>query len=201
MSVPNDFSIVEAVYKTGHYNLITHAGQAAFVDAAVLALHAHDPNWGHIKKKPGQTNIHGHAEDAAIYKLADGTARAVDFIAGAGGWTPTLYWNVGEFVYKHSDWLDPADHDGEEAPQPQPPSQPTYPSYEELGGDEGGKKITRQLEADFKRAGRPGLDGDCGAWQQRVSYDFLTRKVPTIEEAIAKHRKGWCDALGIPVTP
>lgn len=82
-------------------------------------------------------------------------------------------------------------------PEPEPPA-PMYPSYEELGGDEGGKKITRMLEADYKEAGRPGLDRDCGAWQQRVSYDFLTRKVPTVEESINKHRPDWRKALGLP---
>lgn len=84
-------------------------------------------------------------------------------------------------------------------PTPVPPPAPTYPSYEALGGDEGGKKITRQLEADYQRAGKPGLDGDCGAWQQRVSYDFLTGVCRTVEESVAKHRPGWCAALGIPV--
>jgi hypothetical protein len=83
-------------------------------------------------------------------------------------------------------------------PQPQPPSKPTYPSYEELGGDSGGIAITRQLEADYKRAGRPGLDGDCGAWQQRVSYDFLTGVCKTVQESIAKHRAEWLAALGLP---
>jgi hypothetical protein len=92
--------------------------------------------------------------------------------------------------------------DGAVTPQPTPPpSVPTYPSYESLGGDEGGKAITRQLDADFKRAGRPGLDADCGAWQQRVSYDFLTGICKTVEESIAKHRKEWCDVLGIDVRP
>jgi hypothetical protein len=81
-----------------------------------------------------------------------------------------------------------------------PPSQPqAFPSYEECGGDAAGAAISRQLEADYQRAGRGGLDGDSGMWHQRVCYDFLTRKVPTVQDAIAKHRKSWCDALGIPV--
>jgi hypothetical protein len=91
----------------------------------------------------------------------------------------------------------PVDHPITGAPTP--PPAPVYPTYEELGGDSGGIAITRQLEADYKRAGRPGLDGDCGAWQQRVSYDFLTRAVPTVQASITKHRAEWCAALGIPV--
>lgn len=82
---------------------------------------------------------------------------------------------------------------------PTPPTKPVYPSYEALGGDEGGKKITRMLEADYKRAGLDGLNGDCGAWQQRVSYDFLTGICKTVEESIAKHRPDWCQTLGIDV--
>lgn len=84
-------------------------------------------------------------------------------------------------------------------PLPIEPPKPLYPSYEALGGDEGGKKITRILEADYKRAGMRGLDGDCGAWQQRVSYDFLTGICKTVEAAIAKHREEWCQTLGISV--
>jgi hypothetical protein len=85
-----------------------------------------------------------------------------------------------------------------QAPTP-PPAKPTYPSYDALGGDEGGRKITRQLEADYKRAGKAGLDADCGLWQQRVSYDFLVGNCGTVEESIKKHRAEWCAALGIPV--
>lgn len=84
-------------------------------------------------------------------------------------------------------------------PSPLPPQSPQYPSYEECGGDAGGVAISRQLEADYRRAGRAGLDGDSGLWHQRVCYDLLTRKVPTVQEAIVKHRQAWCDALGIPL--
>lgn len=194
MAVPDHFVVVQQTYNTGHYDLTEHEDQARFVDDVVLALNARDKQWGHLKKKPGQTNIHGHGEDSALYKLPDGNAQAVDFVGGAGGPNPTLRWGPDPAAYyTHADWLDPADHDNRTPPAPK------YPTYEELGGDEGGKKITRQLEADYKRAGRPGLDADCGAWQQRVSYDFLTGICKTVEEAIIKHRAQWCAALGIPV--
>lgn len=197
MAVPDHFFIVQQTYNTGHYDLTEQEDHARFVDDVVTALNAYDEQWGHLRKKPGQTNIHGHGEDSALCKLPDGKAHAVDFIGGAGGPTPALRWGPDPIAYyTHADWLDPADH--EKGAPPQPPA-PQYPSYEELGGDEGGKKITRQLEADYKRAGRPSLDGDCGTWQQRVSYDFLTGICKTVEESITKHRAKWCASLGIPV--
>jgi hypothetical protein len=79
-------------------------------------------------------------------------------------------------------------------PTPEPPS-PTYPSYEELGGDEGGKRVTRLMEADYQRAEKAGLDGDSGAWQWRTAYDFLTRVCATVEESIAKHQPEWRQSL------
>lgn len=82
--------------------------------------------------------------------------------------------------------------------EPEEPPKPTYPTYEELGGDAGAMKITRVLEADYKEAGRPGLDGDCGAWIRRTDYDFLVGICASVEESIAKHRNEWRDALGLP---
>ena len=98
------------------------------------------------------------------------------------------------------------DQSGVEEPEPEPPHvcppcpPLTYPPYEALGGDEGAKMITRVLEADYKRAGRSGLDGDCGGWLRRTDYDVLTGRL-TVSESIAAHRSEWCAALGIPVTP
>lgn len=119
----------------------------------------------------------------------------IDIVNGAEGPNPSLTWNDVTQIT-----IDSGNGGGWKAGSldGDTPGAPVYPSYEELGGDEGGKKITRQLEADYRRAGRPGLDGDCGAWQQRVSYDFLTGVCKTVEESINKHRQEWCDALGIP---
>lgn len=124
MSVPNDFPVVQQVYASVSYDLKTHDGQARFVDDAVVALHAKDARWGHLKKKPGQTNIHGHGEDSALY-LSDtsGQSTAVDFIGGAGGPNPTIQWNPDQPRYSKSDWLDPQDHDGT-TPVPAIPPQP-----------------------------------------------------------------------------
>lgn len=197
MSVPNHADVPRKLYDTGLFDLRTEDGQGAFTDAVVACLHGRDERWGHLIKKPGQSQVHGHGEDSALY-LSDveGQSQAVDFIGGAGGSNPQPGWIVDAPRYSAKDWRDPFDH-GDAVPSVPPP--PTYPGYEDLGGDAGGVKITQQLESDYKRAGRPGLDGTCGAWQQRVSYDFLTGKVTPVEASIAKHRKEWCDALGIPV--
>lgn len=125
MSVPDHRAVVEQLFRTGHYNLKTHDGLAAFADAAVLALHAHDSNWGHVIKRGTQTNIHGHGEDSALYKLPNNMAHAVDFIEGARGDNPKPGWGPDPVAYyKHSDWLDPVDHDGPASPPPAPPPPP-----------------------------------------------------------------------------
>jgi len=142
---------------------------------------SHDAIWSDDKQY--DTIASANEEDEPIYNDSG------QQIMGTAVWNevPAQYWRPNNPPLKV---IQP--------PQP-PPSQPTYPSYEELGGDSGGIAITRQLEADYKRAGRPGLDGDCGAWQQRVSYDFLTGVCKTVQESITKHRAEWCSALGIPV--
>jgi len=130
MSVPNFSGEVKKLYDTGLFNLKTHDGQGAFVDACLSMLHGLDANWGHLIKKPGQTSVHDHAEDAALYKLPDGKAQAVDFIGGAGGPNPQPGWMVDSFIYKHSDWFDPTDHGITEG-SAQPPAIVMPPGREE----------------------------------------------------------------------
>jgi hypothetical protein len=122
MSVPNHSHVPRTLFDTGLFNLKTHEGQGAFVDAVVSTLHAIDPNWRHLKKNPGQTAVHGHGEDSALYLLPDGKAQAVDFIGGAGGPNPQPGWGVGEHVYKHSDGIDPTTHGTTAAPPPPGPT-------------------------------------------------------------------------------
>src|SRR5687768_17614553 len=106
MAIPNDFAVVQAVRASKNYNLGTHEGQATFVEDVVLALHKKDPRWGHLRKKPGQTQINGHAEDSALYLVdpADGLCQSVDFIAGAGGPHATPAWQVDDPRYTPADW-------------------------------------------------------------------------------------------------
>lgn len=192
MAIPNMAAEVKKLYDTGLFNLKTEDGEGAFVDATVAMLNGIDPHFKHLKKKAGQTDVHGHGEDSVLYLLPNNKAQACDFVIGAGGSNPQPGWNPDpEPFYTHADAHDPDDHGldgGGSAPAP------TYPSYEELGGDEGGKTITRILEADYQRAKGP-LDGECGTWPQRTNYDFLTRKVATVEASIAKHQPEWRQAL------
>lgn len=137
---PNDRAVVEAVYATGLYNLSTHDGQAAFVDASVAALHAKDARWGHLKKSGAQTQIHGHAEDAALY-LSDtpGQSQAVDFIAGAGSSGASVGWQSDTPRYSASDWFSPVGHVGSTPIPPvitPPPPQATQPPGREEAMDE-----------------------------------------------------------------
>lgn len=193
MAVPDHFFIVQQTFKAGQYDLTNHDDHAQFVDDVVVDLHGVDPNWGHVIKKPGQTQIHGHGEDSALYKLPNNKAHAVDFIGGAGGPDPSLRWGPDlEPFYTHADWLDPADHENG-VPHPQPP--PTYPSYEAMGGDAGGKRVTELIEIDYINAGKSGLDGHSGVWQWRTAYDYLTRKFATVDESIAAHQPEWRQAL------
>lgn len=110
-SLPNYSTEIAQLHSTGLFDLTTHEGQGAFVDAAIAMLHGKNARWGHLRKKPGQTAVHGHGEDAALFLFADGRAQAVDFIGGAGGPHPRPGWIVDpEIRYTAADWLDPTEH-------------------------------------------------------------------------------------------
>jgi len=197
MSVPNHFFIVERVYDAGTYDLTTRAAQARFVDDVVVALHAYDPRWGHLRKMPGQTHLHHHAEDAALYRwptgtagYPDGAAQAVDFIGGAGGAHPVLQWSPDPVAYyTDADWLDPVDH--ERAPTPTPPIAPPYP------GDQVWDAVGATLFADYAEAGQA-PNARMGRWFGRVMYDWLAQHEPTLDASLAKHRAEWRALLGLP---
>jgi hypothetical protein len=194
--VPNEIGLVRKLHDTGLYNLKTHEGQGAFVDAVVATLHGRDDRFGHLRKKPGQTQVHGHGEDAVLYKLADGTAQAIDFVGGAGGPNPTPTWNVDSNgpIYKHSDWLDPFDHGLSSKPPPPPPA-PSYPPYPFPEAAVDGAGIA--LFLDFGEAGQP-PNQQMFRFAFRVAYSWLTKEVPDLPASVAKHRKEWRQLLGLP---
>ena len=194
MNVPDDRAVVTSVFASGEYNLKTHEGHVAFTDAVVSRLHANDSRWGHLKKRPGQTQIHGHGEDSALYKFPDGTALAVDFIVGAGGENPQPGWGVGTFVYSHADWLDPDDHERAES-APRPPVRKPYP------GDPVWDEVGVMLFADYARAGQA-PNPQMGRWFGRTIWDATegdeSGLVLTVQQSIDKHRKEWRAILGLP---
>lgn len=168
-----------------------------------------DPDgFGCLSKSPGEIQVDGFAEDAIVFSNDPAElSNVVDLITGAGAAGASIPSRYGVKARRANNvWIKPEPLSPTQLlflrPSGQPPTPPIpppaqYPGYEELGGDEGGKVITRQLGRDYRAAGRTGLDDDCGAWQQRVSYDFLTRRIATVAESIAKHRDGWLIALGL----
>lgn len=168
---------------------------------------AHPSDFGYLTKSSGETNFDGFAEDAVCFGNNESDLQnVVDLISGTGApgasiggsvqlrrtnnhWFPPQALKQDELDYLMNGWQ----------PIPVPPAELTYPSYEALGGDAGAAKISSQLETDYRRAGRPGLDGGCGVWLRRTDYDFLVGICKTVEESIAKHRPEWLAALGLPV--
>lgn len=176
-------------------------------------------------------NPHDLSKDAISYQRVAGNLTNVDVIdivnssgtlnddgsltdeaeeKGEAPSTPT--WNnQGNVNPGH--WVDPDVlwEDGEPEP-PEPPDPPhsgdgmvpyqPYPGHDESVFDQCGVAI----EADYKRAGRPGLDSASVRWTARIMQDHLMGDGPppsghflTLEESIAKHRREWCAELGIPV--
>ena len=205
MSVPNCSGEVRRLFDTGLFNLTNEHGQGAFTDACVSMLNGLDPNWGHLIKKPGQTDLHDHAEDAALYKQPNEKAQAVDFIGGAGGPNPKPGWMVDpELRYTHEDWFDPQDHGirGAAAPAPPPPS--SLPSYAALGDDAFFRNMVGvPLQADIQQAGQQLNDGSA-IWVARAVYRLIAAIVraggrpidPAAEVRVVRNE--WRAALGLP---
>jgi hypothetical protein len=201
--VPNDRATIDALLSTGQYDLKTHAGQSVFIDDAVAVLHAKDARWGHLRKSPGQTNIHLHAEDAALYLNTAGLSVAVDFINGAGGSNPSIGWNVDAPRYSPSDWWDPTTHTSTPIPVPLPPVCPVCPpsiAIPAYAGDEAFDAVAIMLFSDYIEGGQPPNIG-MGRWYGRTIYDWIAGNTKTLNESIAKHRAEWRAALGLPRLP
>jgi hypothetical protein len=182
MSVPNHKHIVQGIYNKGTYNLRNKHDRDRFVDDAVYALHSVDRRWGFLKKKPGQTQVHGHSEDGAVY-LSDEPGRScyhVDFGGGFGGDNPSIAWSVDrDPLYSKADWLDPKDHDAREEPKPAPPPPaPALKSREQFSFE------IRQLNGFY--ASGAGLQRPGGM----VKYDYEGRTIADVEAMEA-----WCYSL------
>ena len=202
--VPDRRDVPRKLFDTGLFDLKNEEGHGAFTDAVVACLHASDRRWGHLRKKTGQSHLHHHGEDAALYLSDDdGQSQAVDFIGGAGGPNPQPGWIVDAPRYSAKDWFDPFDHGlGEAAPAPVPPA-PRVPSYGELGDDAFFRtQIGVPLQADMLQAGQQLNDGS-SVWFARSMYEIVTEAVKAghaIDAApiVRKYRNQWRAALGLP---
>jgi hypothetical protein len=178
MSIPDFRHVPNKLFDTGLFDLRTHGGQGAFVDACVCTLHGLDKNFGHLKKKPGQTQVHGHGEDATLYKFGDGTAQAVDFITGAGGPHPRPGWGVDSNgpIYKHVDWLDPTHHVAAAPAAPAPQPMPSFPYPDE---NSSGMAFQARIKQAYADAGRPFPDpNDAAAFRHFVRYGYSAHEMP-----------------------
>lgn len=206
MSVPNYSNVPKKLHDTGLFNLKTEDGQGAFTDAVVATLHGLDERWGHLKKKPGQSHVHHHGEDSALYLHDDpGMSQAVDFIGGAGGSNPQPGWIVDDPRYSRSDWADPFEHGFGEST---PPPVAYIPSYSELGDDQWHRtNIGIPLQADMasvppEHGGGPLNDGS-SVWFSRTIYECIAEcaKAGTVIDRapiVRKYRNQWRAILGLP---
>lgn len=217
MAVPNYLlHVVVAANKYPSAWANAHTGNAQteeFIRLLAADLHAIDPNVGLNGKRGNPDDIsddilalfHPPGADPSGYTVTDRTGRLMaimDCIANAGAPNATPAWqNVGG--PSPGAWVRPT---AVTPPVPLPPPVPSVP-YRAYPQDESTfDAIGRQIEADYKRAGRPGLDAASVRWTARILQDHLMGEAPpphgrflTMAESIAKHRIEWCNALGIPV--
>lgn len=196
MPVPDMRHVPQKLFDTGLFDLRTHEGQGAYVDAVVSVLHGLDERWGHLKKKPGQTAVHGHGEDAALY-LSDepGQSQAVDFVGGAGGPNPRPAWQVDAPRYSASDWFDPTEH-GTKAPPPPPPP-PPVPQFPYPDENTVGKAFQARVKQAFKDAGRKFPDpNDEDAFRLFIRFGYSSHEMPA-DKAADKHVTELRAALGV----
>lgn len=190
--VPDYSADIRKMYDTRLFDLRTEHGQGAFTDACVSMLHGRDEAWGHLIKKPGQTAVHDHGEDSALYLFDDGTAKAVDFIGGAGGPNPMPGWIVdNQTPYKEADWHDPTDHGiREQAPSPVP--QFPYPDENTAG-----RAFTSRMSRAYSDAGRKFPDpNDADAFRHPMRFGYSSHEMPE-QQAADKHIAELRTQLGV----
>lgn len=172
-----------------------------FIILTAQAINKVDPLIG-LNGKRGDPN--NWSWDALNWRGdSDDPPNVIDCVAGAGGSNPSPTWQVtnttGAFVSPVGvktvyDYGTGGGGGGTPTPTPTP----KLPSYEQLGGDASGTKVGNYLFHDYGRAGSTG-DPGMGVWFNRVMYDAISGICKTYDEAIAKHRAGWCQGLGVPV--
>lgn len=222
MSVPNYTNLSKNFFHdhSSKFDLSTNEGCGKYTEAFVKSARNLDPRIGHLKKNPSQTQYNGHANDAVLYPTGvssiDGEIyHAVDIIARAEQkkpWCdfvgqghknemicndpPEGQWNEDHDTEYHSkDWLA----------EPQTPEipKPSFPGYEELGGDQTARELLGKLLAlDYAGKNRLMDDGTV-VWIFRTLYDAIQDVIvnkaepkKAILKSIDKHRPEWRKELG-----
>lgn len=197
--IPNMLSEVEAC-KREHPEAWrnAHTGNSHtedFIKLLASRLHRINANFGLNGKRGNPNDL---SDDAVNFK-GEGPGHdptngnmpvtVVDVIgaAGSSGAFPT--WQVFADLPGPGAWVRPTG--ATPAPEPQPPTQPTYP------GDHVFDSVGAVLFADYAEAGQ-GPNAEMGRWFGRTIYDWLARVVPTLDDSIRKHRAEWRAALGLP---
>jgi hypothetical protein len=129
--IPNLFHVVEQAHDAfGPLTSPERCGK--FTEYVVPLLAAIDPNFGHLRKMPGQTQFNGHAVDAALYKA---TGQAIDIIGASKKASPETPAQPSWGVEEEARYTDSATYwiaavtlpGGDEESDTNPPSQPPQP--------------------------------------------------------------------------
>jgi hypothetical protein len=95
---PNESATIQVIFASkawifdqgDEFDRTNPMGRGAFTEECVRVLHGKDPNWGHIRKNPGQNQYNGHAVDFIQYKRDDlAAAVGVDIASSGPTWGPT----------------------------------------------------------------------------------------------------------------
>lgn len=220
-ALPEDIGIAQSLVAQGYFNRVAAGDQRAASLFARLFAHTANPDartnsWGWLRKGGG-TNVDGWAEDAVVYgNDPNQDFNVVDLVGGAGApgatlasttthtkprrigvdtWAPPKPLTADEFSYLKG--FNPPGTTPQPKPCPDPSAHLPKPPKPYVG-DAAFDAIFTTLEADMKRAGQPGLNGQSGRWAGRICHDYYVEGL-SMDASIAKHRVEWCQLLGIPV--
>lgn len=167
--IPKFEEIVMEVFNELKPDLSKHDECGKFTEAVAIRLHKKDPEFGHLKKRPGQNQYNGHAVDAILYKKA---GRTVDIIGASASPKAKPRWgeNVND-KYTDKDWYAPVESGN---PNPNPPSPNPPNSSEEVERLKRENAALRNEIAGLKAGGN----------RVPVSYhDFVTKEAVEVAQA------------------
>lgn len=166
-----------------------------FIRLLAVQLHDLDKRFGLNGKRGDPDDI---SDDAVNFKgegadtdptNGNSPVTIIDVIAAAGSPQASPSWVIVTDAANPTKgaWVDPTNV--VEPPAPPPPTFAPYP------GDQVFNQLGRILEQDYKTYSGE-LNGGCGVWFGRATYDYLVGNVPSMDAAIQKHRPDWLKILG-----